>query len=432
MAGTTGLEPATSAVTGQRSNQLSYVPNFNCGALGAPAAAEAALKQTITDPARARHNKNVQSRKHPGVPGHRTRHMRLAIFGLALSSSWGNGHATLWRGLLRALAEAGHRMTFFEKDVPYYAAHRDGWPQPRNVDLALYTSLDEDAPRIARVLSECDAAIVTSYCPEGAAVCDLVLGAGVPFTCFYDLDTPVTLDALDSGQAVDYLPTQGLGGFDLVLSYTGGRALKALRERLGARYVAPLYGFVDPEAHRRAEAHSAYAADLSYLGTYAADRQPRLRELFLEPARSLPEQRFLIGGAMYPPEFPWGRNIYFVHHVPPEMHPAFFSSSRLTLNITRAAMAAYGWCPSGRLFEAAACGAPLLSDVWEGLNAFFTPGEEILLAQTSADTLAALERTPDELGRMAARARERVLAEHTAAHRARQLEELFSRTAAAV
>jgi len=358
--------------------------------------------------------------------------MKLVIFGLALSSSWGNGHATLWRGLLRALAQGGHSITFFEKDVPYYANNRDAWPQPANVELALYTNLQTDEARIARELRDADAAIVTSYCPEGAAVCDRVLDSSVPFTCFYDLDTPVTLDALDGGHAVDYLPAQGLGGFDLVLSYTGGRALRALSIRLGARKVAPLYGFVDPEAHCPSSPDPTFIADLSYLGTYAKDRQPRLSEFLLKPARLLPERRFLIGGAMYPKDFPWEPNIYFVRHVPPELHPAFFASSRLTLNITRAAMAAYGWCPSGRLFEAAACGTPLLSDVWEGLDSFFTPDEEILFARTADDVLAALDRTPAELARMARRARERVLSEHTAAHRALEIEQLFSHAATPV
>ena len=250
--------------------------------------------------------------------------MKLAIFGLALSSSWGNGHATLWRGLLRALAGAGHRVTFFEKDVPYYAAHRDAWKQPERVELALYTSLEQDWPRMDRVLREADAAIVTSYCPEGALLSNRVLASRVPFTCFYDLDTPVTLAALDGGDTVEYLPAHGLGDFDLVLSYTGGRALLALRDRLGARAIAPLYGFVDPEAHRPAACHPAFAADLSYLGTYAADRQPRLTELLLHAAQLRPKQRFLIGGAMYPKDFPWEPNLHFVHHVPPELHPAFF------------------------------------------------------------------------------------------------------------
>ncbi len=355
--------------------------------------------------------------------------MKLVIFGLALSSSWGNGHATLWRGLLRALAERGHSITFFERDVPYYAAHRDRWAQPRNITLALYKDLAHDEKRIARELRSADVAMVTSFCPEGAAVAERVLNSAAPLRCFYDLDTPVTLQALDAGETVDYLPAEGLGGFDLVLSYTGGRALKGLTQRLGARNAVPLYGFVDPSAHRPAAIDPAFFADLSYLGTYAADRQPQLTELFLRPAQALPAQRFLIGGAMYPQNFPWAPNIYFVRHVPPELHPPFFSSCRLTLNITRAAMAAYGWCPSGRLFEAAACGAPLISDVWEGLDSFFDPGEEILFASSEADVLAALACPQTQLRRMAAQARARVMAAHTAAHRAEQLEQLFSRMA---
>ncbi len=356
--------------------------------------------------------------------------MKLVIFGLALSSSWGNGHATLWRGLLRALAQRGHTVTFFEKNVPYYAAHRDAWPCPAQVYLVLYDTLEDEARRIEQELRSADVAIVTSFCPEGAKACEQVLGSDVPFTCFYDLDTPVTLDALEGGREIEYLPPHGLAGFDLVLSYTGGRALDAISRRLHARAVAPLYGFVDPKAHRPAAPDPGFTADLSYLGTYAADRQPQLEELFLAPARRRPEQRFLIGGAMYPQDFPWAPNIYFARHVAPELHPAFFSSGRLTLNITRSAMAAYGWCPSGRLFEAAACGAPLLTDTWEGLESFFTPGEEILTATDRTDVLAALDQSPEQLRQMAARARDRVLAEHTATHRALQLEALFSQAAA--
>jgi spore maturation protein CgeB len=267
--------------------------------------------------------------------------------------------------------------------------------------------------------------MVTSYCPDGVAAAALVLEAPHAVRVFYDLDTPVTLARLAAGQTVEYLPAQGLCDFDLVLSYTGGGALDELGERLGARHVAPLYGSVDPDEYRPTGALPHYRADLSYMGTYAADRQAKLEQLLVEPARRLPDRRFLIGGAQYPENFPWSANIYFVRHLPPAEHRAFYSSSRLTLNVTRAAMAKMGYCPSGRLFEAAACGAPILSDAWEGLEAFFRPDAEILIAEDTVDAIRALQASDDELARIGRRARERTLDEHTAANRAAELERLI-------
>jgi spore maturation protein CgeB len=253
----------------------------------------------------------------------------------------------------------------------------------------------------------------------------------VPVTCFYDLDTPVTLAALDRGESVFYLPEGGLGAFDLVLSYTGGAALGALRLRLGARRVLPLYGSVDPDVHRPTPPRPDFAADLSYLGTWAEDRQRALEMLLLEPARRLPDRRFVIGGAQYPAGLPFSPNISFVSHVAPAEHAAFYASSPLTLNLTRAAMAASGHCPSARLFEAAACGVPVLSDAWEGLDRFFTPGEEILVARQADDVRAALELGPTALARIGQRARARTLAEHTAAHRVSELEQILAAPASA-
>jgi spore maturation protein CgeB len=273
-------------------------------------------------------------------------------------------------------------------------------------------------------LSDADVAITTSYCPDALAAGDLMLEANA-LRVFYDLDTPVTFARLEAGERVDYLRPNGLADFDLVLSYTGGEALRALQERLGARQVAPLYGSVDPTEHRPVTVSEAYRADLSYLGTYAEDRQAALEQLFLEPARHLPRQRFVIGGAKYPHEFPWSPNIFFVQHLPPAEHPAFFSSSRLTLNVTRRAMAAMGYCPSGRLFEAAACGVPILSDWWEGIEEFFEPGTELLIARSAGESIAALELSEAELKQVAAAARDRVLGEHTAAHRAVELETIL-------
>jgi spore maturation protein CgeB/dTDP-glucose pyrophosphorylase len=344
--------------------------------------------------------------------------MKLVIFGLTVSSSWGNGHATLWRALCRALAGRGHRVVFFERDVPYYARHRDLTALP-GLQLYLYAGWEGALPLARQHLADADVAMVTSYCPDGIAAADLVLSSPTPLRVFYDMDTPVTLTRLRAEEQVDYLSPHGLGDFDLVLSFTGGVALEELKTRLGARRVAPLYGSVDPEVHRPVPATDAYRADLSYLGTYAEDRQPTLNALFIEAARRLPRRRFVIGGALYPQGFPWAENIFFVHHLPPAEHPAFFSSSRLTLNVTRRAMAQMGHCPSGRLFEAAACGVPVLSDWWEGLDEFFAPGREILIARATEDTIGALQLPDEQLARIARLARQRVFDEHTAGRRSR-------------
>ena len=346
--------------------------------------------------------------------------MKIVIFGLSVSSSWGNGHATLWRGLCRSLGQLGHSVVFFERDVPYYASHRDLTSLPAG-DLILYPDWSEVLPVARRHLADADAALVTSYCPDGIAASDLVLDSRAAVRAFYDLDAPVTLDRLRNGETVDYIGPRGLADFDLVLSFTGGRTLDALRLQLSARHVVPLYGSVDPAVHRRTEPVDRYRADLSYLGTYAADRNQALEALFVRPAKLSPSRRFTIGGSMYEAAFPWQPNIFFLSHVPPAEHPAFYSSSKLTLNVTRRAMAAMGHCPSGRLFEAAACTVPILTDWWDGLTDFFEPGREILVARTTEDALAALDRSPEDLRAIARRACDRVLAQHTASVRAQQM-----------
>jgi spore maturation protein CgeB len=264
--------------------------------------------------------------------------------------------------------------------------------------------------------------MVTSYCPDGIAATDLVLSSAARVKAFYDLDTPVTIERLRNGEQLSYVGARGFRDFDIVLSYTGGASLRALQNELGAVRTVPIYGSVDPETHFPVPAVEGYRADLSYLGTYAQDRQAKLEELLIEPARRSPQQRFVIGGALYPQDFPWAGNIFFVWHLPPAEHPAFFCSSRLTLNITRQAMAEAGYCPSGRLFEAAACGTPILSDWWEGLDEFFRPGKEILVARSTEDAIRGLQSPVEELNRIARAARERVLAEHTAENRAIDLE----------
>jgi spore maturation protein CgeB len=355
--------------------------------------------------------------------------MKLVVFGLTVSSSWGNGHATLWRGLIKALERAGVRVVFFERDVPYYARHRDLAALPAG-ELMLYPDWPSVVGRARAEAANADAVIVTSYCPDGREAAALA-AESAGRSVFYDMDTPVTLARLAAGDSVDYLPAEGLSGFDLVLSYTGGEALVRLERDLGARRALPLYGHVDPDAHRPAAPDARYVSDLSYLGTYAEDRQATVEALFAEPARLRPDMRFLLGGPGYDTRFPWTPNIFFRDHVAPPEHCAFFASSRLTLNATRRDMAEMGYCPSGRLFEAAACGAPILTDVWEGLDLFFEPGAEILTGATTEDALTALDLADADLERIAARARERTLDEHTSAHRAGELVRYLEASSAA-
>lgn len=352
--------------------------------------------------------------------------MHLVIFGLTISSSWGNGHATLWRALVKALARRRHTVTFFERHLSYYASSRDNWNPPPGVRVRCYASLDEISAEATRELNSADLALCTSYCPDGAAASQLILGSRATIKAFYDLDAPVTLETARRGP-VPYLPAQGLGDFDLVLSYTGGRALAELATRLGARLVAPLYGSADPEAHFPVEPVKRFRGILSYLGTYTEDRQRSVEMLFLDAASRMPEEHFMLAGAQYPSSFPWRPNISYIPHIPPPLHPAFFCSSRATINVTRRTMAAYGYCPSGRLFEAAACGAPLLSDKWDGLEIFFKPGEEVLTVADTDEVLDALSLSDTELMALAGAARARVLAEHSPDRRVMELETLCDR-----
>lgn len=347
--------------------------------------------------------------------------MRIAIFGLTVSSAWGNGHATLWRSLIHALDADGHEVAFFERDTPYYRAHRDLTALPGASRLVLYSSWADVREQAARAVRSADASIVTSYCADGRAACTLVLDEAAGTRVFYDLDTPVTLSRLATGEDVPYVPRGGLGAFDLVLSFTGGRALEMLRTRLNARAVAPLYGSVDPARHRPVPPDPTWAAACSYLGTWSDDRQANLEQLFVATARHYHDRLFVIGGSMYPAHVDWPPNVVRYDHVPPPAHSAFYCSSPLTLSVTRAPMAALGYCPSGRLFEAAACGVPVLSDTWDGIGTFFEPGEEILLATSTAEAAAALERPAAELAKIGQRARQRALAEHSGTRRAAEL-----------
>jgi spore maturation protein CgeB len=350
--------------------------------------------------------------------------MKAVVFGLTISSAWGNGHATLWRGLCRALHAAGHEVVFFERDVPYYAQHRDmtgtDWCR-----LILYDEWAHVRARARGEMAAADVAIATSYCPDGPDASNAVLDSNVRQKVFYDLDSPVTLAKLARGERVAYLPADGLGEFDLVLSYAGGAALSGLKRFAGARVVAPLYGSVDPDIHRPVPPVPERTCDLSYVGTYASDRQEALEQLFIAPARLRPDRQFSLAGSQYPGNFPWTPNTSYFWHIPPSHHSAHYCSSGLTLNITRGAMAAIGFCPSGRLFEATACATAVVSDWWEGLDTFFTPSRELLIARDTCDVLAALDLPEAERRRIGMAGRERTLACHTAAARVRELEQLL-------
>ena len=351
--------------------------------------------------------------------------MKLVIFGLSVSSSWGNGHATLWRGLCASLGRLGHDVVFFERDVPWYSSARDLTELPGGGELVLYESWEAVQALARRHVDEADAALVTSYCPDALQASEMVLHSVCPARVFYDMDSPVTLARIAKGEQVEYVGPRGYRDFDLVLSYAGGRTLTELRGVLGAPRVAPLYGSVDPDIHKPTGAQADYGAGLSYMGTYSADRDAALRALFIEPAERMPERGFLMGGSSYNSDFPWLPNIYFVGHLTPAQHPDFYCSAGLTLNVTRGPMAEMGYCPSGRLFEASACGVPVLSDAWEGIETFYSPGREILIGRSADDAVAALLRSPEELARIGRNARERTLALHTADVRALELENVL-------
>jgi spore maturation protein CgeB len=347
--------------------------------------------------------------------------MKIVVLGLTISSSWGNGHATPYRAILRALAAMGHQVHFFEKDVEYYRARRD-FERCDCFRLTLYENWESvRRPALAEAASA-DAVITASYLPEGQRINDEILELNRPLRVFYDLDTPITLRGIEQqAGGVDYVRRDQIAAFDLVLSFAGGAVLGELEERFGARIARPLYGCVDPDDYFRVAPDPEFVCDLSYMATYAPDRQAGVSELFVEPARRHPDKSFILAGSMYPWDWPCPANIRRIEHVALQAHPRFYSSSRTTLNITRKEMARYGWCPSGRFFEAAACGTPVISDWWEGLDWFFDVAHDIRVvtrAEHVEDTLAVPEA---ELHALAARARERTLDDHTGQVRARQL-----------
>ncbi|HEX7369400.1 MAG TPA: glycosyltransferase [Rhodanobacteraceae bacterium] len=347
----------------------------------------------------------------------------FAFLGLSLRSAWGNGHATTYRGLLRALRRRGHRVRFYERERSWYADNQD-LPDDLAPCLVLYDDIDSLRDKNGRDIATADVAVLGSFVPEGAQVADWLLQAAHGVTAFYDIDTPVTMTMLRENRC-DYLRAERIADFDVYLSFTGGAFLDDLRCRYDA-HAEPLYCAVDPEHYAPSQTEARY--DLGYLGTYSADRQPLLQKYLLDFADAWPQGRFVVAGPQYPADIGWARNIERIEHLAPTQHRDFYTSQRFALNLTRSDMVAAGWSPSVRLFEAAACGVPIISDAWRGIHAFFAPDREILLAREPRQVLAWLRHMPEERRRaLGAAARRRVLAEHTAGHRAQTLEHYIDR-----
>ena len=344
---------------------------------------------------------------------------RYVFLGLSITSSWGNGHATTYRALLRGLRARGHRVLFLERDLPFYEQNRD-MPRPPYADVGLYNSLDELRDRYTQAVRDADLVVVGSFVPDGAAVGAWVTEEARGKAAFYDIDTPVTLRKLALGDH-GYLTPALIAKYDLYMSFTGGPTLSLLERKYGARRARPLYCGVDPEIYHPEPAEMRW--DLGYMGTYGDDRQPSLDRLLIESARRFRRGRFAVAGPQYPASISWPENVHRIEHLPPDQHRSFYNAQRFTLNVTRADMVETGWSPSVRLFEAAACGTPILTDPWPGLEAFFQPGREILLVRSTDDVVRRLRETFDsERLAIAQRARQRVFAEHTSAHRAESLE----------
>jgi spore maturation protein CgeB len=347
------------------------------------------------------------------------RSLKIVILGLSITSSWGNGHATTYRGLMRGLAARGHDVLFLERDAPWYASNRD-LARPPYGRTALYSGLEELKERFGRDVREADCVVVGSYVPQGVEVGTWITAAAHGLSGFYDIDTPVTLAKLERGDT-EYLCPALIPRYDVYFSFTGGPTLQRIEREYGAREARVLYCSTDPEMYYPEPREPSW--DLGYLGTYSDDRQPVLERLMLEPARRWNYGRFVVAGPLYPASLTWPRNTQRIEHLAPPDHRTFYNSQRFTLSVTRADMVRAGYSPSVRLFEAAACGTPVITDCWAGLETVFRIGEEILVSASADETLRYLRELPEEMRLSVGElARARVLAEHTAAHRAAELE----------
>lgn len=345
--------------------------------------------------------------------------LRIVIIGLSITSSWGNGHATTYRGLVRELSGRGHDVLFLERDTEWYASNRD-LPNPPYGRTELYADFNDLRQRFAAEVRSANLVIVGSYVSQGIEVGEWVTRVAQGATAFYDIDTPVTMANLPQGKT-DYISAELIARYNIYLSFTGGPILDFLETHYHSPMARPLYCSVDAMLYFPEERDLKW--DLGYMGTYSDDRQPVLEKLLLDPARQWNRGRFVVAGPQYPRSLRWPKNVKRFTHLSPAKHRAFYNSQKFTLNVTRANMVAAGYSPSVRLFEAAACATPIISDWWNGLDDFFEPGKEILISRSSEETLNFLKEISEiDRRRIGYRARERVLARHTSRQRAQELE----------
>jgi spore maturation protein CgeB len=350
--------------------------------------------------------------------------MKIAFFGSSLVSAYWNGACTYYRGIVRALAGRGHRIVFYEPDAFDRQAHRD-IADPEWAEVVVYEPDEERAVRelVAGAAAEADVIVKAS----GVGVCDALLERAVAMAegpevrIFWDVDAPATLAAMEA-DAENPL-RELIGTYDLVLTYGGGRPVIDRYEAFGARACIPVYNALDPATHHPAPPRPDLACDLAFLGNRLPDREARVEEFFFGAVEALPQRSFLLGGNGWEDRLVDLPNVRYLGHVPPGDHNAINRSALAVLNVSRESMAANGFSPATRVFEAAGAGACLLSDDWEGIEEFLRPGEEVLVARDGDEVAALLEGLdPARARKVGEAALERVLAEHTYDRRAEQVE----------
>jgi spore maturation protein CgeB len=351
--------------------------------------------------------------------------MKMAFYGSSLLSSYWNGAATYYRGILKALAALGHEITFYEPDAYDRQAHRDIDP-PDWCRVVVYPGTAEGLLTVARQATAADIVVKASGVGyEDDVLLQQVMLHASPdaITVFWDVDAPATLAELRASP--EHVLRRALPQLDLVLTYGGGNPVVRAYAELGARECVPIYNALDPDTHHPVPPEPRYSAHLSFLGNRLPDREARVESFFLQPAARLPGKQFMLGGSGWGDK-PMPANVSYLGHVPTAAHNAFNCTPLAVLNISRDSMADIGFSPATRVFEAAGAGACLITDHWQGIEQFLAPGDEVLVARDGkdvADHLASL--TQAEAKRIGENALARVLSDHTYAQRARLADQLF-------